>query len=67
MIHVLRPELSFDPLALILTIMIAIAWLMVLLRSVRARWESVRLQERRAFDPQSFAGKLLGRYPAIYK
>lgn len=66
MIHVVRPELSFDPLAMILTIMIGIGWLMVFLRSVRARWESRQPQARRAFDPASFAGKLLSRC-AIYK
>jgi hypothetical protein len=46
--QLLRPELSFDPLALILAIGIAAAWLVILGKRIRAR-----LHERRVVGQQA--------------
>lgn len=43
----LRPELALDPIALMLALAIALAWLVVLFRSVRGRrWRCGRPQMR---------------------
>jgi hypothetical protein len=64
MFQVVRPELSFDPVALVLGIAVAVAWLMVLFRSVRARWEGFRLHDGREFGLHAVMGRLLGRHRA---
>jgi hypothetical protein len=63
----LRPELSFDPIALILAIAIALAWLVVLFRRVRARVERFSLLRRPVFELHALMHKLPGRHRAIFK